>query len=58
MNILKTFRDASNKLTPGNDLPTWFLDNKLKRGIVSSNKVEVFPVNTKMVSCPFLGKVK
>ena len=49
MNLLKTFRNTSNKLTPGNDLPTWFLDNKLKRGIVSSNKVEVFPVNAKMV---------
>ena len=49
MNLLKTFRNASNKLTPSNDLPIWFLDNKLKRVVVSSNGVEVFPLNTKMV---------
>jgi hypothetical protein len=49
MNLLKTFRDVSNKLTPGNDLPAWFLGNKIKGVILSGNRVKVLPVNAKMV---------
>lgn len=49
MNILKTFRNVSNKLTPGNDLPAWFLGNKIKRVILSGNRMKVLPVNEKMM---------
>lgn len=49
MNLLKTFIKASNKLTPGNDLPAWFLGNKIKRVILSGNRMKVLPVNEKMM---------
>ena len=49
MNLLKIFRNVSNKITPGNGLPTWFLGNKIKGVILSGNRVKVLPVNAKMV---------